>query len=95
MTRCGPSLTFLIAICFLSFVLRGERGAEDARGAPLLKRERERGLCLVLAVACMLRAKLRDQWQRGCYHSTWSRHSSGGREGDGVGGGGGVPGGSF
>lgn len=75
-TRRGPLLTFLIAICFLSFVLRGERGAEDAHGAPLLKRER--GLCLVLAVACMLRAKLRDQWQRGCYHSTRSRHSSGG-----------------
>lgn len=47
----------------------------------------------------MLCAKLRDQWQRGCYHSTRSRRSSGGREGGGGGGGGlgvgGVPGGSF
>lgn len=31
----------------------------------------------------MLCAKLRDQWQRGCYHSTRSRRSSGGREGGG------------
>ena len=28
----------------------------------------------------MLCAKLCDQWQRGCYHSTRSRRSSGGRE---------------
>lgn len=28
----------------------------------------------------MLCAKLRDQWQRGCYHSVRSRRSSGGRK---------------
>lgn len=43
----------------------------------------------------MLCAKLRDQWQRGCYHGTRSRRSLGGRKRgggagvDSVGGGGG------
>lgn len=39
------------------------------------------GLCSLLILACMLFAILCDQWQRGWYHSSWSRHSSGGRGG--------------
>lgn len=65
--------------CYLLSFIRssGRKGSRRcSRCAAIKERERERGLCLVLAVACMLRAKLGDQWQRGCYHSTWSRHSS-------------------
>lgn len=95
--RCDETRTLVnLFNCYLLSFIRssGRKGSRRCSRCAAIK-ERERGLCLVLAVACMLRAKLRDQWQRGCYHSTWSRHSSGGREGDGMGGGGGVPGGSF
>lgn len=87
-TSHGPSLTFLIAICFLSFILQG-RGEQKTLACATIK-ERE-VFVFLLTVACMLCAKLRDQWQRGCYHSTRSRRSWGRRDGREVGGWWGCP----